>query len=51
MERYLVGIYGLTNEGKIVRIGELVKFFNVAPGTNKHCQTVKKGRVSNSPSL
>jgi Mn-dependent DtxR family transcriptional regulator len=33
MEKYLEGIYRLTSEGKLVRTGELVKFFNVAPGT------------------
>ena len=52
MEKYLVGIYRLTNEGKIVRTGELVKFFNVAPGTvTNTVRRLKKGRISNSQSL
>jgi Mn-dependent DtxR family transcriptional regulator len=53
MERYLLGIYRLTSEGKkIVRTGGLAKFFNVAPGTvTNTVRRLKKGRVSNSPSL
>ena len=51
MERYLVGIYRLTSEGKIVRTGELVKFFNVAPGTvtNTVRRLKKEGLVIHHP--
>jgi len=52
MEKYLEGIYRLTSEGKLVRTGELVKFFNVAPGTvTNTVRRLKKKGVSNSPSL
>jgi len=51
MEKYLEGIYRLTSEGKLVRTGELVKFFNVAPGTvtNTVRRLKKKGLVIHHP--
>jgi DtxR family Mn-dependent transcriptional regulator len=46
MEKYLEGIYRLTSEGKLVRTGELIKFFNVAPGTvTNTVRRLKKERL------